>query len=163
MVIAAEAVAELVRALLMFLIPYKVDLAVLAAVAVAVEWISLVSPPHQVVILLVEAAVQVVVLPGDVLLKMVREREPFAINLFFMIAHRMEETQRASQEGKSDPSQNGGIDIQQIKVDRTGDGAAVRLDPAMLQKMVDTGFDGLTPVFLGMRSVDSPLAAMGVK
>ena len=61
-VTAAEAVAERVRALMIPLIPYTVDPAVLLQEVVAEEGINLVPRPHQVVILLVEVAVQVVVL-----------------------------------------------------------------------------------------------------
>jgi hypothetical protein len=58
----AVVAAELVQALMMLLIPYKVDLVALAVEAVAAEWINLVSRPHQVVILLAEAVVEEVVL-----------------------------------------------------------------------------------------------------
>jgi uroporphyrinogen-III decarboxylase len=57
----------------------------------------------------------------------------------------------------------GGIDIQNIDVARTGTGDAIRFDEAALQELVNKGFDGLTPVFLGITSWSNPLTAMGVK
>lgn len=59
--------------------------------------------------------------------------------------------------------ENGGIDIKNIAVARTGTGDTVRFDEAALQSLVNKGFDGLTPVFLGITPWDNPLTAMGVK
>ncbi|MBF0387832.1 MAG: hypothetical protein HQL20_08255 [Candidatus Omnitrophica bacterium] len=58
---------------------------------------------------------------------------------------------------------NGGIDIQNIDVAKTGNGLTVAFDAAALKALVDHGFDGLTPVFLGITPLESPLPALGVK
>jgi hypothetical protein len=63
----------------------------------------------------------------------------------------------------ANPAVNGGIDIQNIDVARTGEGEAIRFDETALRALVDKGFNGLTPVFLGLATVESPLAAMGIK
>ncbi|MBF0570014.1 MAG: cyclic nucleotide-binding domain-containing protein [Candidatus Omnitrophica bacterium] len=64
--------------------------------------------------------------------------------------------------GKTDASKSvGGIDIKNIDVARTGDGSPIRFDEAALQELVNKGFDGLTPVFLGWS--ENPLSALGIK
>jgi hypothetical protein len=72
---------------------------------------------------------------------------------------------------KDDSAKVGGIDIQNINVARTGPstgsgqgiGEAIKFDEAALQGIVNKGFDGLTPVFLGITPMDSPLKALGIK
>ncbi len=63
----------------------------------------------------------------------------------------------------NDQSMKGGIDIQNIDVLRSGNNARIQFDTAALQKLVDVGLNGLTPVFLEMKLMPTPLAAMKVQ
>jgi hypothetical protein len=62
-----------------------------------------------------------------------------------------------------DAAMKGGIDIQNIALGRTGDASRIQFDTAALQKFVDEGFTGLTPVFLEMRPMATPLMAMSAQ
>ena len=64
---------------------------------------------------------------------------------------------------RADPLIQGGIDIKNINVARTGIGEAIRFDETSVRRLVTDGFDGLTPVFLGLTLLDNPLMAIGVK
>ena len=57
----------------------------------------------------------------------------------------------------------GGIDIKNIDVDRKGNRAPVTFDAAALRRIIADGFSGLTPVFMGMFTVESPLIAIGAR
>jgi len=68
----------------------------------------------------------------------------------------------ARREPPADAAQVGGIDFEDINIDRTGN-SNIKFNEAALRGMEEENFDGLTPVFLSMSEIDSPLAAMGVK
>lgn len=103
-----------------------------------------------------------------------------ALEALFPLIHRQQATIRAFNErminvrhelthelGRASAGQdaagvtNGGIDIRNIDVARTGENAVIRFDEAALQEMADQDFNGLKPVLMGMALAASPLAAMG--
>ena len=61
-----------------------------------------------------------------------------------------------------DAAMNGGIDIQNIDVSKTGT-ARIRFNDDALKQVLSRGFNGFTPVFIKMTPVESPLMALGVK
>ncbi len=56
---------------------------------------------------------------------------------------------------------DGGIDIQNIDVNKTGN-AKIKFDDDALKQVLSGGFDGFMPVFIKMTPLDSPLRALGV-
>mgnify|MGYP001767428314 CR=1 FL=1 len=54
----------------------------------------------------------------------------------------------------------GGIDIQNIDVNKTGN-AKIKFNDDVLRPVLTGGFDGFTPVFLRMTPVDNPLMIFG--
>ena len=60
-----------------------------------------------------------------------------------------------------EPSTSGGIDIQNIDVNKTST-AKIKFDDAALQRMFSDGFEGFTPVFIKMTPVENPLMILGV-
>lgn len=57
----------------------------------------------------------------------------------------------------------GGIDIQEINFYRVGEEERFYFNEQALKDLVQTDFDGFTPVFLGVISLKNPLNAMGIK
>ena len=62
---------------------------------------------------------------------------------------------------QADPAMNGGIDIKNIDVNKTGHGR-IKFNDATLQQIFNGGFDGFTPVFIKMTPVNDPLMLLGV-
>jgi hypothetical protein len=62
---------------------------------------------------------------------------------------------------ESDSAMNGGIDIQNIDVNKTGH-VRIQFNDDVLKQILDGGFNGFTPVFIKMTPVDSPLAVFGM-
>jgi hypothetical protein len=57
---------------------------------------------------------------------------------------------------------NGGIDLNQIKVNRTGKTINVQFDPAQLIQLEQGGFKGFTPVITSMTHISSPFQLLGI-
>jgi len=57
---------------------------------------------------------------------------------------------------------NGGIDLNQIKVNRVGKAVSVQFDPARLDQLEQGGFEGFTPVTTGFIYIKSPLPLLGI-
>ncbi len=57
---------------------------------------------------------------------------------------------------------NGGIDLNQIKVNRTGKIVNVQFDPAQLNALEQGGFEGFTPVITGITHISSPFQLLGI-
>ena len=60
-------------------------------------------------------------------------------------------------------AENGGIDLNQINVNRTGKTVNVQFDPAQLNELMQGGFEGFTPVITGMTHISSPFQLLGIK
>ena len=71
----------------------------------------------------------------------------------------VEEQANTSQDTR-DASMNGGIDIQNIDVNKTGK-ARIQFDDAVLRQAFSAGFDGFTPVFINMTPVANPMIILG--
>ncbi len=56
----------------------------------------------------------------------------------------------------------GGIDLNQIKVNRTGKTINVQFDQALLSELEQGGFEGFTPVIESMTHISSPFQLLGV-
>ncbi len=63
--------------------------------------------------------------------------------------------------GQTGSSMNGGIDIRNIDVNKTGHGR-IKFNDVSLQQIFNGGFDGFTPVFIKMTPVNDPLMILGV-
>ena len=61
----------------------------------------------------------------------------------------------------SDSAENGGIDIQNIDVNKSGN-AKIKFNDDALKQILSGGFDGFTPVFIKMTPVENPLMILGV-
>ena len=60
-------------------------------------------------------------------------------------------------------SQNlGGIDLNQINVNREGKAVVVQFDPAQLDQLMQGGFEGFTPVIINITPIQSPFPLLGV-
>jgi len=64
--------------------------------------------------------------------------------------------------GVKDNAMNGGIDLNQINVNRTGKTVNVRFDPAQLDDLMQGGFEGFTPIIINMTAIQSPLPLLGI-
>jgi len=63
-----------------------------------------------------------------------------------------------------DSSQSpGGIDIKDIEVSKQNSGAGIRFDDQAVEKILQGGFDGFTPVIINITPVESPLPLLGVR
>jgi len=58
--------------------------------------------------------------------------------------------------------ENGGIDLNQINVNRTGKTVNVQFDPAQLNQLMQGGFEGFTPVITSMTHISSPFQLLGI-
>ena len=56
---------------------------------------------------------------------------------------------------------NGGIDLNQIKVSRTGK-TIVQFDPAQLNELMQGDFEGFAPVIISITTIQSPLPLLGI-
>ena len=57
----------------------------------------------------------------------------------------------------------GGIDMNEIKVDRQGSGVDIQFDPAMMQDILINGVDGFVPVILNITPINSVMPLLGLK
>jgi len=70
----------------------------------------------------------------------------------------------ASRLNKTELTENGGIDFNQINVLRGGKKVLVHFDPAQLRALEQQGsFQGFTAVITGMERISSPLPLLGIK
>jgi hypothetical protein len=58
--------------------------------------------------------------------------------------------------------ENGGIDLNQIKIKRTGKTINVQFDPAQLIQLEQGGFKGFTPVIINITPISSPFQLLGI-
>lgn len=63
---------------------------------------------------------------------------------------------------KASVAENGGIDLNQIKVKRNGKTVNVQFDPAQLNALEQGGFEGFTPVITGFQYIKSPFPLLGI-
>jgi len=56
----------------------------------------------------------------------------------------------------------GGIDLNQINVNREGKAVVVQFDPAQLNELMRDGFEGFMPVIINITPIQSPLPLLGV-
>ena len=62
----------------------------------------------------------------------------------------------------SQKSKNGGIDLNQINVKRTGRTINVQFDQAQLNELEQSNFKGFTPVITGFRYIQNPFPLLGI-
>jgi hypothetical protein len=65
-------------------------------------------------------------------------------------------------ESASREALDGGIDIQDISVEKKTSGTRIQFNDAAMKAVLEKGFDGFTPVFIRITPMASPLAAMGI-
>ena len=68
----------------------------------------------------------------------------------------------ANQAESKDNAQVGGIDLNQINVNREGRAVVVQFDPAQLNQLMQGGFEGFMPVIINITPIQSPLPLLGV-
>ncbi len=56
----------------------------------------------------------------------------------------------------------GGIDLNQINVNREGKAVVVQFDPAQLNELMRDGFEGFMPVIINITPIQSPLPLLGI-
>jgi hypothetical protein len=61
-----------------------------------------------------------------------------------------------------DAAMKGGIDLNQIEVNRTGKIIKMDFDPAQLNEFMKNGFEGFEPVIIKIAPIQSPLPLLGV-
>ncbi|MBF0504917.1 MAG: ankyrin repeat domain-containing protein [Candidatus Omnitrophica bacterium] len=57
---------------------------------------------------------------------------------------------------------NGGIDLNQISIKRNGKIINVQFDPAQLNKLMQGGFQGFSPVIINVTPIQNPLPLLGI-
>ncbi len=57
----------------------------------------------------------------------------------------------------------GGINLNEIQVDRQGSGVNIHFDPATIQPILDLGVDGYAPVFINFTPITSILPLLGLE
>ncbi len=75
--------------------------------------------------------------------------------------HAMSQTPNVVSKGNQSV-ENGGIDLNQINVNRTGKTVNVRFDPAQLNELMQGGFEGFTPVIINITHISSPFQLLGI-
>jgi VIT1/CCC1 family predicted Fe2+/Mn2+ transporter len=63
---------------------------------------------------------------------------------------------------ETDAAMNGGININNIGVEKKSIGGKIQFNDAAMKAIFDSGFNGFTPVFIRMTPVESPLMILGV-
>jgi hypothetical protein len=58
---------------------------------------------------------------------------------------------------------DGGVDLNQINIDRTGKKVIVDFDPAQLKQLMNGGFEGFMPVIINITPVANPLPLLGIR
>ena len=56
----------------------------------------------------------------------------------------------------------GGIDLNQINVNRAGRRVIMQFDPAQLNELMKDGFEGFMPVIINITPVSDPLPLLGI-
>jgi hypothetical protein len=56
---------------------------------------------------------------------------------------------------------NGGIDLNQINVNRSGKIINIQFDPSQLTEIIQGGFEGFTPVIINVTPIQNPMSLMG--
>lgn len=78
-------------------------------------------------------------------------------------------TEKAESSDSIDPSQStsvespGGIDMNNINVNRQGSGVDIQFDPAMMQDILDRGVDGFVPVIINITPINSVMPLLGLE
>ncbi len=67
-----------------------------------------------------------------------------------------------TEEGSIAANDVGGIDMNEIDLDREGAGVDIQFDPAELQGLIDTGIDGFAPVIINITPLPSVLPLLGL-
>ena len=57
----------------------------------------------------------------------------------------------------------GGIDLNEIDVDRKGAGVDIQFDPVQIQEIIDMGIDGFAPVIINFIPLPSVLPLLGLE
>lgn len=57
----------------------------------------------------------------------------------------------------------GGIDMNDIKVERRGSGVNIQFDPVMIQNMLDQGVDGFVPIIINLTPINSIMPLLGLE
>jgi len=63
----------------------------------------------------------------------------------------------------SSPSKKGGIDMNNINVNRQGAGVDIQFDPAMMQEILNNGVDGFAPVIINLTPINSIMPLLGLE
>ena len=80
----------------------------------------------------------------------------------FLSKHDLAMLQRTPHQDKAALAK-GGIDFNQINVNRTGKTVNVQFDPAQLIALQQGGFQGFTPVIINITRIQSPFQLLGIK
>ena len=70
--------------------------------------------------------------------------------------------QGSSPVSSSPVSEVGGIDLNEINVDRQGGGVEIYFDPVELQEIIDLGITGFVPVIINITPLPSVLPLLGL-
>ena len=73
--------------------------------------------------------------------------------------HTFSDSAMGSSLGIADPL-NGGIDIKNIGVTRKDDVARITFDEAAVRQVLEGGFNGFTPVIIGIEPLPSPVVVL---
>ncbi len=65
--------------------------------------------------------------------------------------------------GSARVSSPGGIDMNEINVERQGSGVDIKFDPAMMQDILINGVDGFVPVIINLTPINSIMSLLGLK
>jgi hypothetical protein len=96
----------------------------------------------------------------DALIDSTQTRNPM-INKFVQTIKEREKAQSSSP--VSGDEDVGGIDLNEIEVDRQGAGVDIQFDPIIkLQEIIDVGIDGFTPVIINLTPLPSVLPLLGL-
>ena len=59
-------------------------------------------------------------------------------------------------------AEKGGIDMNEIELQREGAGVDIRFDPAVLESLLERGFDGLAPIIINITPIPSIYPLLGL-
>jgi len=62
----------------------------------------------------------------------------------------------------SDPQELGGINLNEINVNRQGAGVGIQFDPVEIQEIIDMGITGFAPVIINLTPLPSILPLLGL-
>jgi len=66
-------------------------------------------------------------------------------------------------DGEADQAQLGGIDLNEIEVDRQGVGVNIQFDPAAMEPILNMQIDGFAPVIINFVPINSVLPLLGLE